>query len=593
MITFESLRLKAELVQAVTALGFTEPTPIQAQAIPVLLEATTDFVGLAQTGTGKTAAFGLPALHHVNTSERKVQVLILSPTRELCNQIAEDLKNFSRFMPSVHVAAVYGGTSIQNQIKEIRQGVQIIVATPGRLIDLIDRKAVQLETVSYVVLDEADEMLNMGFRDDLDYILSNTTHKQSTWLFSATMPDEVRRIAKNYMENPKELSMGKKNSAAKNIEHVYYQVQASHKYETLKRLVDYNPGMYGIIFSRTKLEAQDITEKLIREGYDIESLHGDLSQQQRDKVMARFREKSLQLLIATDVAARGIDVDGITHVINYSLPDDPEVYTHRAGRTARAGKSGICISIVSSKENGRVRQIEKMIDRQFTKAMVPSGEEVCEKQFLSFIDKIIAADVDHGDYERYVPMVMEKLKDLSKEEIINRVASLEFNRFLTYYRNARDLNDGGKFDRNREDRPGMKKLFMSLGSKDGFYKASFLQFLLDNSGLKKADLGRIDMGDTRSFLEAEDQAAQILVDTFNGTSYNGRPIRIDIMEGTVGGGRRDRDERGGRRDRDDRGGSYRGGGRDRDRGGRSGSSYGSERQERRFGGSKPRGNYRY
>jgi len=613
MTTFESLQLKPELVQAVTALGFTEPTPIQAQAIPILLESTTDFVGLAQTGTGKTAAFGLPALHHVNTADRKVQVLILSPTRELCNQIAEDLKNFSRFQPAVHITAVYGGTSIQNQIRDIRNGVQIIVATPGRLIDLIDRKAVHLETVEYVILDEADEMLNMGFRDDLDYILSNTTHKKSTWLFSATMPDEVRRIAKNYMENPRELSMGKKNSAAKNIEHVFYQVQASNKYESLKRLVDVNPGMYGIIFTRTKLEAQDITEKLIREGYDIEALHGDLSQQQRDKVMARFREKSLQLLIATDVAARGIDVDGITHVINYSLPDDPEVYTHRAGRTARAGKSGICISIVSGREASRLRQIEKMIDRQMQKLMVPSGEEVCEKQFLSFIDKITGAEIDHGEYERFIPMIQEKLADLTKEDIINRVASLEFQRFLNYYRNAKDLNEGDRRDRDRgESRPGMKKLYLNLGAKDGFYKASFLQFLLDNSGLTKTDLGRIDMEDTRSFIEAEEVAAAVLVETFNGTSYNGRPVRMDMMEGSIGGGGGRREGGGGRGDRGgyrggsdrpersgggDRGG-YRGGssnssGGGRERSGRQGASYAPDRQERRFGGGKPRGGGRY
>lgn len=592
MTTFESLQLKPELVQAVTALGFTEPTPIQAQAIPILLESTTDFVGLAQTGTGKTAAFGLPALNHVNTAERKVQVLILSPTRELCNQIAEDLKNFSRFQPAVHIAAVYGGTSIQNQIRDIRSGVQIIVATPGRLIDLIDRKAVHLETVEYVILDEADEMLNMGFRDDLDYILSNTTHKKSTWLFSATMPDEVRRIAKNYMENPRELSMGKKNSAAKNIEHIYYPVQASNKYETLKRLVDFHPGMYGIIFTRTKMEAQDITEKLIREGYDIEALHGDLSQQQRDKVMARFKEKSLQLLIATDVAARGIDVDGISHVINYSLPDDPEVYTHRSGRTARAGRSGVCMSIISGRESSRLRHIEKMIDRPITRATVPSGEEVCERQFLSFIDKITGAEIDHGEYERYLPMIKEKLSSLSKEDIINRVASLEFQRFLNYYRNARDLNEYDRRDREKPMRDGMKKLYLNLGAKDGFYKASLLQFLLDNSGLSKGDLGRIDMEDTRTFIEAEEVAAAVLIDTFNGTSYNNRPVRMDAMTGSVGGGggrSRSRDRggyQGGGHDRGERR-SYGGGGR-----GRQGASYATDRQEKRYGG-KSRGGGRY
>jgi len=438
MTTFEALGLKAEILQSVTDLGFTNPTPIQEQAIPVLLSGTMDFVGLAQTGTGKTAAFGLPLLHLINSADKFPQALIVCPTRELCLQITNDLMTFKKHLKGVNVEAVYGGASITMQIRGLRQGVQIVVATPGRLIDLIERKAIDLQKVKYVVLDEADEMLNMGFRDDIDFVLKNTINRESIWLFSATMPPEVRAISKNFMTTPKEITVGKKNSGNANIDHQFHVASAHQRYETLKRIIDFNPGMYGIIFTRTKADAQEISERLSKSGYDIEALHGDLTQQQRDKVMGRFRTKVLQLLIATDVAARGIDVDGITHVINYELPDDMEVYTHRSGRTARAGKSGVCISICHVKETFKIRQLERMVNATFHKVDIPSGKDVCRKQFFHFMDKLIQTDISHGDYETYLPDLMEKFKDVTKEEVLQRVAALEFDHFLKYYENAED-----------------------------------------------------------------------------------------------------------------------------------------------------------
>lgn len=491
MTTFEALGLKAEILQSVTDLGFTNPTPIQEQAIPVLLSGTMDFVGLAQTGTGKTAAFGLPLLHLINAADKFPQALIVCPTRELCLQITNDLMTFKKHLKGVNVEAVYGGASITMQIRGLRQGVQIVVATPGRLIDLIERKAIDLQKVKYVVLDEADEMLNMGFRDDIDFVLKNTINRESIWLFSATMPPEVRAISKNFMTSPKGNYRRKKNSGNANIDHQFHVASAHQRYETLKRIIDFNPGMYGIIFTRTKADAQEISERLSKSGYDIEALHGDLTQQQRDKVMGRFRTKVLQLLIATDVAARGIDVDGITHVINYELPDDMEVYTHRSGRTARAGKSGVCISICHVKETFKIRQLERMVNATFHKVDIPSGKDVCRKQFFHFMDKLIQTDISHGDYETYLPDLMEKFKDVTKEEVLQRVAALEFDHFLKYYENAEDLNlkldsrsrsiqtdrnsNGSRSERtfnNRGDN-GYTRLFVNLGIKDGFYKASF------------------------------------------------------------------------------------------------------------------------
>src|SRR5580765_7386322 len=450
MITFEGLVLDSKLIQATDALGFKNPTPIQEKAIPVLLSGTKDFIGLAQTGTGKTAAFGLPLLQLIAAADRFPQALIVCPTRELCIQIVNEIELFKKHVRGMHVVAVYGGTSIGMQIKDIKKGVQVVVATPGRLIDLIERKAINLEQIKYVVLDEADEMLNMGFQDDIEFILQNTPKRDATWLFSATMPPEIKRVSRKYMKDPMEITVGKMNTANKNIDHQYFITNAHHRYEALKRMIDFNPGIYGIIFTRTKADAQSISEKLTREGYDIDALHGDLTQQQRDKVMGEFREKSLQLLIATDVAARGIDVVGITHVINFELPDDIEVYTHRSGRTGRAGKTGVCMSIVSSREVGRIKQIERLVQVPFHKVDIPSGKDVCRKQFSYCMDKFMQTDISHGDYETYLPALQEKFAAVTKEEILKRVAAMEFDRFLKYYENAEDLNtrEGGR-DRMR------------------------------------------------------------------------------------------------------------------------------------------------
>ncbi len=548
MNAFEALGLNVELVQAITDLGFETPTSIQEKAIPVLLSGTTDFIGLAQTGTGKTAAFGFPLLQLIDPAQRHPQALIVCPTRELCLQITNDLDTYKKHSRGVFTEAVYGGASIMMQIRNLKKGVQIVVATPGRLIDLIERKAIDLQKVKYVVLDEADEMLNMGFRDDIDFVLKNTINRESTWLFSATMPPEVRAISRNYMENPKEVTVGKKNSGNVNIVHQYSVVPAQHRYESLKRLIDFNPDMYGIIFTRTKADAQEVSERLAKAGYDIEALHGDLTQQQRDKVMGRFRSKSLQLLIATDVAARGIDVDGITHVINFELPDDMEVYTHRSGRTGRAGKTGICLSICHSRETYKIKSIERMINAPFHKVDVPSGKDVCRKQFFHFMDKLMEADMSHGDYETYLPDLVKKFEGISKEEVLQRVAALEFDHFLKYYENAEDLNrtdtrtgsrpvtrefqTGSRQERSFNKRDsGYTRLFVNLGTKDGFYKASFLQFILDESDLKKEVLGKIDMRDMNSWIEIDKADAAKMINSIDGKRYNNRTIRMNEADG--------------------------------------------------------------
>jgi len=553
MTTFEGLGLDSKLVKATDALGFTEPTPIQEQAIPVLLSGTKDLVGLAQTGTGKTAAFGLPLLQLTDAAKKYPQALVVCPTRELCMQIVNEIEQFKKFMPGMHVLAVYGGSSIGMQIRDLKRGVQIVVATPGRLIDLIERKAINLEQIQYVVLDEADEMLNMGFQDDIEFILQNTPQREATWLFSATMPPEIKRVSKKYMKQPHEITVGKINTALKNIDHQYYVTTAHHRYEALKRLIDFNPGIYGIVFTRTKVDAQSIAEKLTREGYDIDALHGDLTQQQRDKVMGEFRERSLQLLIATDVAARGIDVKDITHVINYELPDDVEVYTHRSGRTGRAGNTGICMSIVHSREIGKLKLIERMVQVPFHKLEIPGGKDVCRKQFFHFMDKLLQTDISHGSYETYVPMLAEKFSEITKEEVLKRVAALEFDRFLKYYENAEDLNmrerkefkerDGRRGeDRDqgrRRDTQGREfggngdylRLFVNLGTKDGFYKASFLQFILDMSDLRKEVLGRVDMKEMNSWIEIDRKSANKMISSIDGKKYKGRRIRMNEAEG--------------------------------------------------------------
>ncbi|MCA6483632.1 MAG: DEAD/DEAH box helicase [Chitinophagaceae bacterium] len=551
MNKFEALGLDARLVRATSEMGYEQPTAIQEQAIPVLISGTKDFIGLAQTGTGKTAAYALPLLQLIQPSPLHPQALVVCPTRELCLQIVKEIDAFKKYLPGLSAVAVYGGSSIVLQIKDIKRGVQLVVATPGRLIDLIERKAIALDKIQYVVLDEADEMLNMGFQEDIEFILKNTPARESTWLFSATMPAEIRKVSKKYMNQPKEVTIGKVNTANASIDHQYYVTSAHHRYETLKRIIDFNPGIYGIVFTRTKADAQEICDRLTREGYDIDALHGDLSQPQREKVMGQFRDKSLQLLIATDVAARGIDVAGISHVINYELPDDAEVYTHRSGRTGRAGNQGICISIVHAREMYKFRQIEKLSNTRFHKLDIPTGKDVCRKQFFHFMDKLLLADISHGDYETYVPMLTEKFADISKEEVLKRVAAMEFDRFLKYYENAGDLNvrekeksskssgkagsqdfpSGGRGDSRKGfakgGGTGYRRLFVNLGTKDGFYKASFLQFILDLSDLKKEVLGKIDMKDMNSWVEVEKGAAQQMIRAIDGKKYRGRSIRMN------------------------------------------------------------------
>jgi ATP-dependent RNA helicase DeaD len=552
--TFEALGIEEGLLHSIKVLGFTQPTPIQEKAIPVLLQGTKDFIGLAQTGTGKTAAFGLPLLQLINKEDKFPQALIVCPTRELCLQITSDLEKFKSKKSNITVTAVYGGTSITMQIRDLKKGSHIVVATPGRLIDLIERKAINLEKIHYVVLDEADEMLNMGFKEDIEFILKNTPNRQSIWLFSATMPPEIRQVSRRYMDNPFEITVGKVNSGNINIDHQYYATQHHNRYEVLKRIIDFNPGIYGIVFARTKADTQEIAEKLTREGYDIDAIHGDLTQQQRDKVMGLFRDKGVKLLVATDVAARGIDVQGITHVINYELPDDVEVYTHRSGRTGRAGNSGVSVSIVTPKETYRLRQIEKLVNTRVHKMDIPSGKDVCRKQFFHFIERMLQADISHGEYETYLPVLKEKFAEVEKEEILQRVAALEFDRFLKYYENAADLNLRG--DDRRGDRKGdrhegrgergsskemdskrrsfgdgnYQRLFVNLGTKDGFYKASFLQFILDMSDLRKDVLGRIDMKEMNSWIEIEPTAAKKMIKAIDGKNYRGRKIRMNDAE---------------------------------------------------------------
>jgi ATP-dependent RNA helicase DeaD len=572
VILFSEMGLRKELQEAIADLGFTSPTPIQEQTIPLLTENTTDLVALAQTGTGKTAAFGLPLLHTIDEGRFNPQVLILCPTRELCLQITRDLQSFSTKMPEINIVAIYGGSAITTQIRAIRSGAQIVVATPGRLKDMIERKAIKLSEVETVVLDEADEMLNMGFRDDIDFILATTPTEKQTWLFSATMPPEVAAISKNYMLEPVEISIGKKNASAANIRHVYYQVAASQRYEALKRIADFHPDIYGIIFCRTKVETQDIAEKLIRDGYNADSLHGDLSQAQRDAVMRKFRSKHLQMLVATDVAARGIDVDNISHVINYNLPDDIESYTHRSGRTARAGKFGISLAIITAKDVTKIRQIERKINAQFEKLPVPGGIEVCEQQLLNLTNK--AHDVDvNPDIEQFLPAIIERFTDLDKEEVIRRFVSLEFNRFLEYYKNAPDLNakasrePGVEGASRRPEGLPMKRFFVGVGEMDGVDKSGMVRLICDTTGLPNARIGKIDLRRSFSFFEVPEQYAHIVLDKFRDVYVNDRPIKIEVTE--EGGYPRDKkgkpyEGKGGFGSRGSQGGKY----------GNQGSKYG-------------------
>ena len=582
MNPFSQLGIRHDIVNAITELGFENPTPIQEQAIPVLLSGSNDFVGLAQTGTGKTAAFGLPLLELLDFNENHPQALVLCPTRELCLQITNDINNYAKHVKNVNVVAVYGGASITDQLRQIKRGVQIVVATPGRMLDIINRKAINFSQVRFVVLDEADEMLNMGFQEDIDQILSTTPEDKKTWLFSATMPTEVRRIAKKYMTDPHELTMGTKNTGNVNIDHEYYVVRARDKYAAFKRIVDFNPEIFGIVFCRTKIETQEIAESLIKDGYNADSLHGDLSQQQRDKVMKRYRERSLQLLIATDVAARGIDVNDVTHVINYSLPDELENYTHRSGRTARAGKTGVSIAIIHSKELGKIRQIERTIGKKFVKAEIPNGFDVCEKQLFALIHKVHNVEVSVDQIEQYIPRIMEEFKDLTKEEVIVRFASLEFNSFLEYYKNAPDLN-APAFEERSSERGGERfgresnkgdytRLFINLGSVDDFTRGDMLGFICNNAKISGKSIGKIDLKGVYTFFEVENAVADHVLSGFKSVDFQGRSVRVEPAGDRDSGGGSGSRERSG-------GGGYGGGGGYRGGGNRDRSSGTNERSE--------------
>ncbi|MBX2966560.1 MAG: DEAD/DEAH box helicase [Cyclobacteriaceae bacterium] len=532
MKNFQALGLSAGLAEAVQLIGFETPTPIQEKAIPLLLTGNRDFIGLAQTGTGKTAAFGLPLLELVDEDSSATQALVLAPTRELGLQIVSDLENFSEKFKKLNIVAIYGGASISEQIRKVKRGAQIVVATPGRLIDMLGRKAVNLSTIQYVVLDEADEMLNMGFKEDIDEILSKTPETKITWLFSATMPKEVRAIANNYMTEPVELTVGDKNTGNANIEHQYVVVHERDKYSALKRLLDFHPDIFGLIFCRTRIDTQRVAEMLMKDGYNADSLHGDLNQAQRDKVMMKFRNRSVQILVATDVAARGIDVDNITHVIHMNIPDEMEFYTHRSGRTARAGRKGVSIALVSPKETGKIRQIEKTVKTTFVRIQVPAGPEVCQKQLLALMKKVHDVKVNEAEIEAFLPAVYDELKDLTKNELIKRFASIEFNRFLDYYRNAPDLNvNASSSDRGAERYSTGDRFFINLGKMDNLEKADLLEMLDDCCNVGKKHIGKIDIKGAYSFFEVEKEKSDAIVSGLQGVEFEGRPVRVELTEG--------------------------------------------------------------
>ena len=543
-MTFEDFNLNPQILKAVQALGFTQPTPVQERVISILTERLVDLVALAQTGTGKTAAYGLPILEHLDVSQPQTEVLILSPTRELCVQIAKDCENFAKFMPDISIVAVYGGASIEQQRKLLKKGAKIICATPGRILDMIQRKYVNLSHIKYVILDEADEMLNMGFKEDLDAILKKTPAHKNTLLFSATMPKELERIAESYMNNPERITIGDRNSGADNVRHFYYVVQAKDRYLALKRIADYYPDIYAIIFCRTRAETQDIADKLNKDGYNADALHGDLSQAQRDYVMGKFRGKNLQILVATDVAARGLDVNNLTHVINYNLPEDIENYTHRSGRTGRADKTGISIAIVNLREQNKIKAIERAIGKQFTKTDIPDGTMICEKQLFHLMNQLENVEVKHEDISDYLPMIQKKLAWLDREALLARIVSLEFNRFLAYYKNAPDLNvaanepekrDAGKKGKKEELRrrnrgEGYTTLQINIGRRDNVGVDKLIRII--NQQVKNRDvrIGRIDLFDNCSKFEVENNFVKDILRAFESFEFQKRSIGIKISE---------------------------------------------------------------
>nr|WP_302830602.1 DEAD/DEAH box helicase [uncultured Bacteroides sp.] len=565
MKTFEELGVSAEIRRAIEEMGYEQPMPVQEEVIPYLLGENNDVVALAQTGTGKTAAFGLPLIQKINVNNRIPQSLILCPTRELCLQIAGDLNDYSKYIDGLRVLPVYGGSSIESQIRALKRGVHIIVATPGRLLDLMERKTVSLSTIQNVVMDEADEMLNMGFTDSINAILADVPQERNTLLFSATMSPEISRISKKYLRDAKEITIGRKNESTSNVKHVVFTVHAKDKYAALKRIVDYYPQVYGIIFCRTRKETQEIADKLMQEGYNADSLHGELSQAQRDAVMQKFRIRNLQLLVATDVAARGLDVDDLTHVINYGLPDDTESYTHRSGRTGRAGKTGTSIAIINLREKGKLREIERIIGKKFIQGEMPTGKQICEKQLLKVIDELEKVKVNEDEIGDFMPDIYRKLDWLSKEDLIKRMVSHEFNRFLEYYRDREEIEiatgsersrDGERSSRNGERRdrkdgnrqaqPGFKRLFINLGKMDNFFPSELIG-LLNKNTRGRVELGRIDLMQKFSFFEVEEKEANNVVKSLNRANWNGRKVSVEIAgeesKEAPKGKRRDKDEK--------------------------------------------------
>ena len=540
MKTFEELGVSPEILKAIKEMGYENPMPVQEEVIPYLLGNGNDVVALAQTGTGKTAAFGLPLIQKIEVKKRVPQALILCPTRELCLQIAGDLNDYSKYIDGLKVLPVYGGSSIESQIRMLKAGVHIIVATPGRLIDLMERKVAKLETIADVVMDEADEMLNMGFTDSINAILEKVPEDRNTLMFSATMSPEISRIAKKYLHDAKEITIGTKNEGSKNVNHIAYLVHAKDKYAALKRIADYYPQIYGIIFCRTRKETQEIADKLIQDGYNADSLHGELSQAQRDLVMQKFRQRHLQLLVATDVAARGLDVNDLTHVINYGLPDDIESYTHRSGRTGRAGKTGISIAIINLREKGKMREIERIINKKFIMGEMPSGKQICEQQLIKLIDDIEKVKVNDEEIESFLPGIYRKLEWLSKEDLIKRVVSMEFNRFLEYYSNAPEIETPSMNDRRSEREPkgrkdhgsarekterkaekGYTRLFLNVGKTDGFYANQIIELINRNMKKQRTTIGRIDLMQNFSFFEVAENQAQDVIKALNKVNLNG------------------------------------------------------------------------
>ena len=532
MSTFEELGLEKRVLQAIEDLNFTHPMPVQEKVIPYLVnDEHEDIITLAQTGTGKTAAFGLPLIQKIDTSKKKTQFLVISPTRELCLQIADDLKSYSKYRDKVRVVAVFGGASIDRQISSIKKGAHIISATPGRLLDLINRRVIDIRNVDTVILDEADEMLNMGFREDLENILSETPENKKTLLFSATMLKEVRKIANSYMKNTIEITIGKKNVGAENVGHVCYMVQARDRYLALKRIVDFHPEVYGIVFCRTRRETQEVADKLMEDGYNADALHGDLSQAQRDVVMNKFRIKHLRLLVATDVAARGLDVNDLTHVINYNLPDELEIYTHRSGRTGRAGKIGTSIVIANLREKGKLKTIEKQIGKQFSHIPVPLGKEICERQLFHLIDRMEKVEVDYSQIDSFLPEINAKLEWLDRDELIKKFVSLEFNRFSDYYRNAPDLNkpaDEKGRSKRRDEKGQFARFFINLGKIDGMKPVNFIGMINDYTGIKNIEIGGIDIGKTFSFIEVDSSYTKEILAAFKDKYFKKREINIEV-----------------------------------------------------------------